>query len=450
MPVQFLELLNPNAYFGFFSKNQNLPTLQLNTEFLSPFEQACIEGNLELIKNITANQDYLKNDSKFLNGLLLCIKHDHVTLFEYLIHQEQYKNILHKHILSLRDTILNDGKINYLANLEKIFIKHNESLNEPLNDLSQASLDVVLEELWAYYHSQLCAKNLNEHLKTLRKTLSMFYQQEQASYPDHLPIDLDSFNLIRSQYSSYEQDQMLKNYANNRFHRAWRLLNPNERWCSDLAENHLATKLIPYQWLIVLMWLAASDNLFSSSAHFSFTSIEERQKIFFERLSLLQESSNISKHIVLCVLAHPFTTLLTQDVLILELEKFLKNRFLIHFTQFSLETLHQLLQHLKNNQLSLNELNLFLDNNTNFYVDFYKEMATKWKEQWCKNLSLQEYTQLSLKVENLLIDHKKTLLECIKQICQHEHSNYHSIGFFQSSKIKSNNPITKDLLFPLS
>jgi hypothetical protein len=448
MTNQFLELLNPNAYFGFFSHNSCEPNFQVKTEFLSLFEQACLQGNLESIKSLISNQDQIKNESKFLNGILLTIKFNHLDVFQYLIYLEHSKGIIQRHIMGIRNAILSEGKIIFLSKLEQLFLRENdESTTIPKNDLAQISINTALEELWAYYHSQLRARSLHDHLKALRKKLSTYYR---AFHIEPLPIDFESFSFIRTKYSTPEQQAMLKVYSKNAMHRAWRLLNADEEWFESSLDNKLAKDLIPYQWLIVLMWLAANDPLISIPNN-PITTVDERLKMFFERLGLIHTQLNLPKQLLLCVLAHPLTKLLTKDILMLEQEKFIKTSLQEQIKLLSLEQLQQLTHEFKTNTINQSALEQHIKFDESSFLCFHKEMTYKWKSQWTKNTFMQEYSRsILLNTSNLLTEYQKTILETFQQVSLYDQSRIQSLGFFQSNKIKSTNPITKDFLFPLS
>jgi hypothetical protein len=453
MSMNFKSLvLNNTSYQNQFFSNTKPVFLQINPEFFSNFEQQCYLGDILNIKEFLKDSPSFKHEHKLLNGLLICINNHHLHIFTVLLEHDRFIEIVRRHVLYLRQYILQHGNIHFLTILDKnIHKQHQHQLR-----LYHNSLRVALEHLQTYYHSQLTSRHFSTHRQHMLAHLAKLYQQHKCIFQlgmnlqVNLPLDHESFQILNQQLETPDQIKIQHLYQSNLFHTAWRLLHPNENWFNDSSELQIAQHLKQYNWLITLMWISASDCSIHPSSDYPISSVEERCLHFFQRLTLVCNQFNeIAKHLFQSVLGHPLTKLLTEDVVIIEHEAFIYDYFQYHLKTLPIEDLHTL--HLSMKDKSIYQTPQLLEKLTipePQILFFEKKMQQQWSNQWLLNEELINISRDILSTPSLLIEsYQRVLLQTIKQMLQRSSMNP---GFFYNKTIISNNPNTTEERVPLS
>lgn len=443
-------ILNSNTFHAFFSEQMppRFP-LQLNPEFLSDFERYCLEGDLISIQNSCIDQQYIKNESNFLNGLLLSIHHRHYSVFSYLIALAPLQAIIQRNILHIRHQLMTEGDIKFIKIFEQLFIDEHRKTTGLCN---QSSV-IALEFLQCYYASKLRALSLLTHKKMMLKMLARFYQQESAyiQLADKtnilLPLDFESFQVLRLNFDENTQELMLESYYSHILHSSWRILHPNQNWFESSKQQVQTSNVSHHQWLIILMWLAASDTSIIDSG----MTVEERCKLFFQRLILVSDDPGLTQqHLLQSVLGHPYTRLLTDQTFVHEHEKFIERVLRKKLYTIPKEELDELLVALKNNSILQNPAllaHINIDSTSIQQFDAY--LSHHWGRQWQDNETLMTTSREILSNEILMIKkYPSLLLHTLKCLCQQSSS---TAGFFNyTNNIKSMSPMTTDERVPLS
>jgi hypothetical protein len=451
MNFKSLMLQHTSSSIYFFSNAQSL-SLQSNSEFFSDFEQYCYQGDIKSIKDFLKETSSFKQEYKFLNGLLICIHNNHLHIFTVLLEHDSFMEIVHRHVLQLRQYILQHGNIHFLTLLEK----NNHKQHQHQLGLCDTSLHVAIEYLQTYYHSQLTSRHFTIHQQHMLAHLAKFYQQHKCEFQlgmnlqVNLPLDYESFQILIQELDPSDQIKIKQLYQSNLFHTAWRLLHPNEHWFNDSNELQIAQDLNQYHWLITLMWISASDSSIQPSQDYPISSVEERCLHFFQRLTLVcNHSDETAKHLFQSVLGHPYTKLLTEEFVIIEHELFIYDYFQYHFKTLKIEELHSLYQSIKDK--SIYQVPKFLEQLTipeQQIQLFESNMQQQWANQWLLNLDLINISRDILSTPSLLIEsYQRVLLQTIKPMLQQPVMNP---GFFYNNRMTSNNPNTTDERVPLS
>lgn len=442
--------LNSNTFHAFFSEQMppHFP-LQLNQEFLSDFEGYCQDGDLISIQNSCIDQQYIKNESDFLNCLLLSIYHRHYPVFSYLIALAPLHAIIQRNIFHIRHQLLSQGDIKFIKIFEQLFIDEYRKTTPLCN---QSSV-IAIEFLQCYYASKLRALSLASHKKKMLEMLARFYQQDSAyiKLADKtivlLPLDLESFQIFRDNFDENTQKLMLKSYHSHTLHSCWRMLHSNQIWFESSKHAVYTSHLSKHQWLIILMWLAASDASIIDNG----MTVEERCKLFFQRLTLVGDDSAIThQHLLQSVLSHPYTRVLTDEILVHEHEGFIERELRIKLHTMPKEELDELLIALKNNSiLQTPELLAHIHIENTAIEQFEAYLSHHWGRQWQDNESLMTASREILSNEMTMIKRYPSLLmHTLKCLCQQSSST--SRFFNYNNKIKSMSPMSTDERVPLS
>lgn len=441
--------LNSNTFHNFFSEQMSSRfPLQLNQEFLSDFERYCQDGDLISIENSCIDQQYIKNESDFLNGLLLSIYHRHYPVFSYLIALAPLHAIIQRNIFHIRHQLLSQGDIKFIKIFEQLFIDEHRKKTPLCN---QSSV-IAIEFLQCYYASKLRALSLASHKKMMLEMLARFYQQESAYIQQAdktivlLPLDLESFQIFRENFDEYTQKLMLESYHSHILHSCWRMLHSNQNWFES-SNQQVKTSISEHQWLIILMWIAASDTSIIETG----MTIEERCKLFFQRLILVGDDSALThQNLLQSVLGHPFTRVLTDEILAHEHEQFIECELRKKLSTMHKEKLDELLFALKNNSiLQTPELlaHIHIENTAIEQFDAY--LSHRWGRQWHDNESLITTSREILSNEILMIKkYSSLLIHTLKCLCQQSLSTARFFNY--TNNIKSISPMTTDERVPLS
>jgi hypothetical protein len=452
MNFKSLILQNTSSPNYFFSNTCSL-SLQNNSEFFSDFEQYCYQGDLDNIKNFLKDTPSFKHEYKLLNGLLICIHNNQLHIFTLLLEHHSFMEIVHRHVVQLRQYILQHGNVHFLTLLDRnVHKQHQKQLG-----LCDTSLRVAIEQLQTYYHSQLTSRHFSIHQQQMFAHLAKLYQQHKCelqlgkNIQINLPLDFESFQILDQELERGDQIKIQSLYQSNLFHTAWRLLHPNENWFNDSNELEIAQHLKQYNWLITLMWISASDTSIAPSADYPIFSVDERCLHFFQRLTLVcNHFDETPKHLFQSVLGHPLTKLLTEESVIVEHELFLYDYFQYHLKTLTIEELQTLYLSLKDKSIYQQYPQLLekIVIPEEHIQAFEKQMQQQWPNQWQLNLDLVNISREILSTPSLLIEsYERILLQTIKPILQQTLINP---SFFYNKRIISTSPNTTDERVPLS
>ena len=439
-----LEFFNANSYYSFFIDPPPLyETPHISSKYLSKFEEYCKQGDIHALDALATTEDPVKSEANFLNGLLLTIKYKHRNLFQILIEIESYKGIILRHLPHIRNVIFHHGQLKFLMDLQRLF--HQEMSFDAHHTFA---LQLALHQLQTYYHTRLRTLQREVHIKNIKDKVAQCYQKQKAFFLVPLPLEYDAFLALKNEYSEPLQQQIEKAYKNHPIHKLWRLLHPNQFWFEDPQEYLMAKSLEKNQWLIILMWLAASDDIFLQNEQVDIQTIDDRVHFFFENLSILTSQDHLLAHLFQAVIAHPLTLVLTKNMLSMEHEQFITNILIPRIQSLPKESLSQILHALKRQDNSLDlELKQLLHLHPNDKQDFFDYMNDKWGAQWSQNTKLQHESDVLLNEAQMFHDHQKTLIALLKSHHQHD---FQTLSFFYNNTTKSSSPKTNDLLLPLS
>ena len=442
--------LNSNTFHHFFSEQMSSRfPLQLNQEFLSDFERYCQDGDLISIENSCIDQQYIKNESDFLNGLLLSIYHRHYPVFSYLIALAPLNAIIMRNIFHIRHQLLSQGDIRFIKIFEQLFIDEHPKTTPLCN---QSSV-IAIEFLQCYYASKLRALSLASHKKMMLEMLARFYQEESAYIQQAdktivlLPLDLESFQIFRENFDENTQKLMLESYHSHTLHSCWRMLHTNQNWFESSKQAAHTSHLSRHQWLIILMWLAASDASIINTG----MTLEERCKLFFQRLTLVGNDSTLThQHLLQSVLGHPYTRVLTDEILVHEHERFIERELRKKLHTMPREVLDKLLLALKNDSiLQTPELLAHIHIENTAIEQFEAYLSHYWGRQWQENEGLMTTTREILSNEMIMIKRYPSLLmHTLKCLCQQSSSTARFFNY--TNNIKSMSPMSTDERVPLS
>lgn len=446
MTVNQLDFFNPNTYYSFFiDPLPSYESYQISHQYLSKFEAFCKQGDIHALDELTINHDALTSENNFLNGLILTIKFKHRGLFQTLIQMEKYKAIILRHLPTLRNAIFHQGQLRFLLDLQRLF---HHDLNLP--NIDSLAIQLALNQLQTYYHTRLRTLHRNIHVKNIKDKVAQCYQKQKAFFLVPLPLEYEAFMALKGEYSEPMQQQILKAYKNHSIHKLWRLLHPNQSWFEDSEEQEIAKVIEQNQWLIILMWLAASDELFLQNEQVDIQTLEDRIEFFFENLSLLKSSEHLLAHLFQAVIAHPFTLVLNKNILILEHEQFISNLVVTRINSSHKDYLNHIMTSIQTQEtLEKHEgLKQILHLSESDLESFYTYMSDKWGAQWTQNSKLQTESYHLLSYSQILNHHSRPILSLLKS--HHSYDKNHSFRFFYNSNTKSSNPKTNDFLLPLS
>lgn len=413
----------PSQDFFFNGLNDDL-----NYEF-TPLEWACFLGKLDNVKIILHPENSIQNNSHFLNAILLTIQHNHSHIFDYLINREDFHSLFRDHRDAIQNHIEKYGNRNYLKKIENL-----------LSFEDTVGTEEIIQRLLSYYHTQLCSFSLDEHLQNLRDTISKHYHQSKAIYITHnqecihLPLNWESFQQIATQYDVATQKGMLNAYCRHPIHTAWRYLHPSHAWFANANlqeftyEEMIWKSLTRKRWMIVLMWLAASDHQLPPQDHPLIKSVEARVALFLQHFSEIHlHIQDPSLHLLHAIIGHPHIQLLSTQQLVQEQKNFVLNLLFKRFSETSTEKLISATKH--EFMLSPSEC-----------TQFANLMKTKWGNHWTLNDSLIQESNSRLQV---IHEEYPELIEQVIGLHAHtrqldfQHRFFHTDETFEKTKSPS-------------
>lgn len=358
----------------------------LNHQF-TPLEWACFLGKLDNVKVILHPDNTVQNNPQFINAILLTIQQNHMHIFDYFINREDFQSLIQQNRDVIQNHIEQYGQRTYQQKIENILsVQHN------------LDTDDMIQRLISYYQTQLCSYSLEEHLQNLRDTISRHYHQSKAIYITqnqeciHLPLNWESFQLIAEQYDISTQKGMLNAYCRHPIHTAWRYLHPSHAWFANANlpefayEEMIWTSLRRKRWMIVLMWLAASDTELPPREHPVIKNVEKRVAYFLQHFSEIHlHIQDPSLHLLHAIIGHPHIQMMTSQTLIQEQKNFVLN---LLFKRFSETPTEQLISATKQ-EFMLSPME---------YEQFSNLMYKKWGNHWALNSTLIHESNVRLRV----------------------------------------------------
>jgi hypothetical protein len=394
----------------------------LNQNF-TPLEWACFLGNLDNVKNILHSNNPVHDNPYFLNAILLSIQQNHEDIFNYLVERHDFHPIFENHLQSIQNHIEEYGHLRYHQKINA-FIQ-----NEQILETHE-----IIQRLATYYQTQLSSAPLEQHLQDLRNYISKIYHQSKAIYitPEqeclHLPLNWESFQLMASDYDIACQNGMLNAYCRHPIHTAWRYLHPSNAWFANANlpefayEEIIWKSLTQKKWMIILMWLAASDQHQSPQNHPFIKTVEDRIHLFLQHFSEIHHHiQEPAMHMLHAIIAHPLVKIVSTQSMILEQKNFVLN---ILFKRFS-ETPTNILMSLKSQEFLLSE---------DEEVEFSLLMQRKLGNHWSLNTELMDESKTHLQTIHLKFP------ELIEQVLElHAHTRQISLQhhFFQSEEMQN-------------
>lgn len=445
MAFESLDQVNLHSFYPYLTQGMHQPPLLKSNLYLSEFELSCISGDIELLDHYLKQHPILRNEQNLIKGLLLSIEQNQLSVFKYLLQVPIFSSIVQRHLIPIRNFILRFGRLTFLSSLENSLIKHQK---HQANSLCLKSLDIAISQLLTYYQSTLNQYCLKQHYQNMLEMLAQLYQKNKAITLDEqleLPLTYEAYSIINLDSNN---QNLKKAYQQHRLHTTWRLLHSGENWFNDESEMRLSKLFEKNQWLVVLMWLTASDQNLNFD-HLVPIKIDERIEMFFERLSLIgDDEQQLKKRIFQSVIGHPYNQLLTEEVVIFEHERFLNIHFLNQFKYMSLQELKHILELIKSkNLVNHPEYLVQIPVKEETYQFFYQKMSSKWGAQWENNDNLIQISKEVLSDSFLILqNHQRTLVDSIRYLCQHQpmQPNFSFFNQYQNKAITSIKPSTAD------
>lgn len=220
-----------------------------------------------------------------------------------------------------------------------------------------------LKAVTALYQPRIAAKGEKKLMQELQHQLQTRYAQNPAvifsgGRPIVLPLEYAAFRALR--LSATDEEYALQAYYLNKNHSAWRYLSKPNFWISAEAEFVCIDPANPrlrwanfenYQYLIVLLWVAAQDeNIPPVDGH----TLESRLGHFIQELAAIGRAHNwdktrefqgkeeeyddgerdkpscelgVKRRLFQSVIGHPLLKIITQNDIKHELRDFVRNHF---------------------------------------------------------------------------------------------------------------------------
>ncbi|CZH56948.1 Uncharacterised protein [Legionella pneumophila] len=238
--------------------------------------------------------------------------------------------------------------------------KDRESAMTALTKGEQKRLNAAIE----YYRPALKEHGVDKLMNDLREQLRQRYESKPALIVSDdgleikLPMDFSEFQKLNLNKNEYQQ--ALKAYYQHKDHTAWRYLAKPNLWMNNEASYVYFDKkrgerwstFEEYQPLIVLFWLAATDN---STPPIDGHTFQSRLDHFIDELALIGRAHNwdqtrinekqqeeeyddltgdkpscfsgVKRRLFQSVLGHPLITILTEDMILEEIRNFARDHF---------------------------------------------------------------------------------------------------------------------------
>jgi hypothetical protein len=384
----------------------------------SPFEYACQLGNLMSLKLILSHQEPFEFNPIYINGLLLSIHHHQFEVIKYLFELNAYQPIIQKHRKLIVHEIQEAGLYELLKTFEYLLepdLLH-EQIELPLEEFKTQDLhlseQIVLKDLAAYYQTSISCKSLKKQLHDIQGKIAHLYQLEPISYSllngesISLPLTYESLLTLKVQHHETEFQNMIQAYLIHPIHSAWRFLQTENHW------NRQANSLFAYgkevQWLLILMWHAASDQHFINYQEIS--NIQERIELFIFELASFEMQALANQALInlllKAVMGHSLCSIFDQKTLKLEHQSFLKKHWTQQLNQYCV------LSH--DNQKLISSCVLSETDNQ----VFEELMTKKWGSRWTDNLHLIKQSRQQLFNPNLRHQYHHLFQNCLNSAIQ--------------------------------